>query len=41
VRAEYGLTRETPFVPMVPRVSELVAQELVVQEKMRETAAAA
>jgi ubiquinone biosynthesis protein Coq4 len=41
LRAEYGLTRETPFVPMVPHVSELVAQELVVQEKMRETAAAA
>ena len=35
VRAEYGLTREAPFVPMVPKVSELVAQELVVQENLR------
>jgi ubiquinone biosynthesis protein COQ4 len=41
VRAEFGLTRDTPFVPLMPRVSELVAGELVVQAKMRETAAAA
>jgi ubiquinone biosynthesis protein COQ4 len=41
VRAEYGLTRETPFVAMTPKVSELVAQELVVQEQMREAAKAA
>lgn len=40
VRAEYGLVRDAPFVPMVPRVSELVAQELVVQDKMREMAPA-
>jgi ubiquinone biosynthesis protein Coq4 len=40
VRAEYGLVREAPFVPIMPRVSELVAEELVVQEKMREGVAA-
>ncbi|WP_372916644.1 Coq4 family protein [Sandarakinorhabdus sp.] len=40
VRAEYGLTRDTPFAAMMPKVSELVAQELVVQEQMREQAAA-
>ena len=40
VRAEYGLVREVPFVAIMPRVSELVAQELAVQQKMREAAAA-
>lgn len=40
VRAEYGLIRQKPFVPMPPKVSELVAQELVVQERMREAAPA-
>jgi ubiquinone biosynthesis protein Coq4 len=35
IRREYGLVRDTPFVPVMEKVSELVAQELVVQEKMR------
>lgn len=36
IRAEYGLAREAPFVPLMPRVSELVAGELKVQERMRQ-----
>jgi len=35
IRREYGLIRETPFTPVMEKVSELVAQELIVQEKMR------
>lgn len=35
IRAEYGLVREVPFMPEMPKVSELVAGELVVQERMR------
>lgn len=35
IRREYGLERETPFTPVMEKVSELVAQELAVQEKMR------
>ncbi|WP_165768753.1 Coq4 family protein [Sandarakinorhabdus cyanobacteriorum] len=41
IRAEYGLTRDAPFVPLMPRVSELVAGELEVQERMRAAASAA
>jgi hypothetical protein len=29
------LERDTPFAPVMEQVSELIAQELVVQEKMR------
>ncbi|QMW24308.1 Coq4 family protein [Sandaracinobacteroides saxicola] len=35
LRAEYGLEREAPFVPLMPKAPALVAQELVVQERMR------
>lgn len=35
LRREFGLEREVPFAPEMEKVSELVAQELVVQEKMR------
>jgi ubiquinone biosynthesis protein Coq4 len=35
IRREYGLERDAPFTPVMEKVSELVAQELVIQEKMR------
>jgi ubiquinone biosynthesis protein Coq4 len=35
VRREYGLERATPFAPVLEKVPTLIAQELVVQEKMR------
>jgi ubiquinone biosynthesis protein Coq4 len=35
VRRDFGLVRDAPFVADMPRVSELLAQELQVQEKMR------
>lgn len=35
VRREFGLERDTPFRPALTKVSELIAEELVIQEKMR------
>ncbi len=35
IRREYGLERETPFAGAMANVPELIAGELVVQEKMR------
>ena len=41
VRAQYRLTRSAPFAAVMPKVSQLVAQELAVQQKMREEAGGA
>jgi ubiquinone biosynthesis protein COQ4 len=41
VRAEYGLLRDAPFVPEMPRVSDLVAMELDIQTERRAAAQAA
>jgi ubiquinone biosynthesis protein COQ4 len=35
LRREYGLERDTPFVAEMPQVSELVARELEIQQRMR------
>ncbi len=35
LRRQYRLDRDAPFSPAMPNVSELVAEELIVQEKMR------